>query len=275
MGNYANKEVLALLNAGNDSNLTFSDVSFSELVALEGNRTGLKVSSVRGGRYTGELDIEYERLGLITLFKGFIPKLDVYTLEVDRTDLILGKIAERYGVAINPADATINTHLVEDNYYYEVVTDSLGLQFTESITFKATIYKSPIDIFVPPVGDRFIYPQSTANRTFSRVYSGGLKLPELGFELVKYQQGQFADQNLAWLTRIITGHGWVLEKDIEIAYNLGEAVVSYNGPIGSLELSPPLGDTLMIPPTGVDNVLVIELNDRLCNNMVGKLTYYY
>lgn len=276
MGANTKGAVVALISASNDGlDITSSDVNLTDLVALDGLKTGLKVSAVRGGRYRGKVDITYHRLGLATLFAGFIPKIGLYTLEVDRNDIILSRIAERFGVKLDVEDVTITATPTEDGIDFLVESLSEGLQFQESTTFKATVAKSPIDVFVLPDSDRFVYPQVFTDRTFARIYSGGWNVNDLDFELVKYQVGMFADDVLTWITRIVSGNAWVNYDDLAVAYNLSGAAVVYNGPISGANLTPPGPDSLMIIPEDLSNVMVVELDDRLCKNMVGKLTYYY
>ena len=97
MGANTKGAVVALISASNDGlDITSSDVNLTDLVALDGLKTGLKVSAVRGGRYRGKVDITYHRLGLATLFAGFIPRIDLYTLEVDRIAGLPQVVADRH-----------------------------------------------------------------------------------------------------------------------------------------------------------------------------------
>lgn len=276
MGTQSKEALVSLLSTSNNNvDITSAEVDFSDLTALEGLHTGIKVTAVKGGRYRGSVDLTYHRLGLTTLFKGFEPRLDVYSLEIGRDDLILARIAERYGVKLEMDDVVIETVEVDGGFTFTVTSNAEGLQFQEEATFKAIVTKSPIDVFLLPDSDRFVYPLEFSNRTFARIYSGGWIVPEFDFELVKWAVGQVADDNLTWITRTISGNAWVNLEDLEIAYNLANAVVVYNGPVAGAALTPPTADTLLLVPEGVDNVMVVELNDRLCKNMVGNLTYYY
>jgi len=276
MGTNSKGALVALISESNkDLDITSGDVNLSDLVALEGLKTGVKVTAVRGGRYRGEVDITYRRLGLTTLFSGFIPKIELYTLEAERNDIILARIGQRFGVMLDVDDVTITATPDGDGLVFTVATDAEALQFQEAATFKATLTKSPIDVFVLPDTDRFIYPLEFSDRTFARIYSGGWNVTDLDFELAKYQVGSFADDDLTWITRIVSGNAWVNYDDLVIAYNLSGGVVVYNGPVSGADLSPPGSDTLMIIPEDLSNVMIVELDDRLCKNMVGKLTYYY
>ena len=276
MGTNSKGALVALISgSNNDFDITSGEVNISDLVALEGLKTGAHVTAVKGGRYRGEVDITYRRLGLTTLFTGFLPKIELYTLEAERNDIILARIAQRYGVALDVEDVTITTVPEDDKLVYTVTSVAEALQFQEAATFWATLNKSPIDVFVLPDADRFIYPLEFSDRTFARIYSGGWNVNDLDFELAKYQVGEFAGDDLTWITRIVSGNAWVNYDDLSIAYNLSGGVVVYNGPVSGADLSPPGSDTLMIIPEDLSNVMIVELDDRLCKNMVGKLTYYY
>ncbi len=267
--------VIDLINAVNDSHLRVADVTLSDPLSPVGRETEIKVTAVPGQGYRGELNITYQRLGLKSIFGFFQPKLDVYTLEVDRMDLVLGKIYERYGVKLPEDEVTITAAPTDHGLLYTVVVEDTSLQFVEDATFDATVAKSPIDIFVIPTSPSFVYPLDVAKRAFARVYSGGWYLKDIDFDLSVYQVGQLADDNLQWITQTVSGNTWVRDPELTIAYNIAEAVVVYNGPVTEEALSVPAGRSLLMPPEVAERVLIVELNDRLCPNMVGKLTYYY
>lgn len=267
--------VIELINAVNDSHLRVADVTLSDPLGPVGRETEITVKAVPGQGYRGELNVTYQRLGLKSIFGFFQPKLEVYTLEVDRMDLILGKIYERYGVRLPEDEVTITAEPTDNGLLYTVVCEDTSLQFVEDATFDTTVAKSPIDIFVIPTSPSFVYPLDVANRAFARVYSGGWYLKDIDFDLSIYQVGQLADDNLQWITQTVSGNSWVRDTELTIAYNIAEAVVVYNGPVNEEVLGVPGGRSLLMPPEIAENVLIVELNDRLCPNMVGKLTYYY
>lgn len=274
MGQESEKALLELINTTNSTALEPSHVSYGKPADIAPDLSSVAVTGRNG--YRGDVTVKYQRLGLDHLFSFFQPRI-----LVDDTDGVLApatvvaRIRESYPIQLELDDVDVVHEAWDEGDYYVVTAKDSSLVYKSTVTVGTRPrVQIPIDQYILPESSSYVYPNNSADRAYARIYSGGWYLPDCGIELSKLMVGAPANVNLAWLTTIVSGDQWTLDTTAPAALNLAGARVTYNGPVGGINLHPDDGMMLYRFPEAT-HVVLIELSDSLCTGMVGKLTYYY
>lgn len=274
MGQESNKALTGLINRTNASTLLPTQVAYGTPTDITEDSSQVTASGRNG--YRGDVDVKYRRLGLDHLFSFFQPRILVTDQDgVLAPDVVLARIQERYPVKLEADQVTVVHEAREDGDYYVVTANDNSLVYKSSVTVGTRPrVQTPISDFILPETSSYVYPNSSVDRAYARIYSGGWYLPECEIELSKLLVGEDANENLTWLTTIVSGDQWLLDGTAPGELNLAGGRVSYNGPVEGINLHPDDGMMLYRFPEA-SHVVLVELSDSLCTGMVGKLTYYY
>lgn len=263
-----------LINRDNQLDLKPTRLTFGNPVDQPDGLSSADVTALPPG-YWGTATIKYRRLGLDHLFSYFTPRVLMEDGESQLTDdELIRRIRSRYPVALNLDEVTITYEQREDGDYYIVTAKDSSLVYKNAVTIGTRPrVQIPISEFIFPDTESYVYPNNSEDRAYARIYSGGWYVPEAEIELSSFMLGQGPDENLVWLTTILSGDQWVLDAE-PAEMNLSGALVRYNGLVENIELHPDAGFMLYKFPTAT-HVMLLELSDTLCTGLVGRLTYYY
>lgn len=130
--------VLDLINATNNTDITFNEVVFTQLIEGEGSNTLLDVEAIAGKGYRGTAQIEYTRVNL-----NQIPNIGDEPLESDATTVggIIARINDLYYINLEASDVTVNGYdLSTDADTVIIDQPSPGVAVPVTVTAKAGSY---------------------------------------------------------------------------------------------------------------------------------------
>lgn len=268
---------LDLVNHDNQTSLTQEDVIFGS-VTDEGDRSHVTLVANPEGRYTRSVTFDYRRLRLSHLFGFFQPRVTVPDGVTPTVELFIEWVAERYGIRFEADVLTITAKTTEEGNFYIVEAKDSSLVYNDQATFLLDFSKIEISTVIGPETHNFIYP-TTQDETQpllgdALVYSSGWIVSEAAVDLGELLVGNFATDNLRWLTSTLSGEDWVSLKDTLTERNLYGAYVVHNGPVAEYELLR-IQDVSILNSKAATNVLVLKLDPTTCSNLTGYLTYYY
>ncbi len=270
------KELVKLINRDNTLDIQSDGVTFARPLDTNTGKTQVLVSGVKGSGYKLRVTVEYQRLGLSTIFKGFKPRVRLTPFIDDEYTELLEAIRLTYGVKLDLNETSITTREDDDGFNYTVITNDSSLQFSESVEVQALYNPVEMSEVLNNTGSQYQYPTDNFRLPFARVYSGGWFVPEVREHLLEYVSGRSSDADLAWLAKTLSGDEWVWDGLMQHQYNLYSAFIPYNGPILEwADFHPVTGKTLLVPPEGTERVLVLSLNSYLCTGLAGSLTIFY
>ena len=265
-----------LINHDNHTTLGHEEVRFEKPVPQENGKDRVAVVAVPGNRYKLHAVVEYQRLGLTTIFKCFKPKAQLTPFIDDVYAELLASILSTYGVKLDLAEVEITTREDADGFNFTVTTNDASLQYSEAVEVQGVWNQVDITSVLTQEGSQYQYPTERYTTPFARVYSGGWSVPEVGPDLALYLTGMAGDDNLAWLAQTLSGDTWYYDGLTQRAYNMYSSYVLYNGSIKDwADFHPATGRSLLVPPEGTSNVLVLNLNSYLCSGLNGSVTFYY
>lgn len=279
MGADSKQEFLDLVNQDNSLALTNKDVIFGTVLDTE-DRSTTRIKAAPGSGYRGGVTLHYRRLKLGTLFGFFQPKVLVPDSTEPTPQLLLALVKEQYGVDIALEDMVVLRKTIPEGDFYVVEAKDTSMVYSDTVEILLTFNQLEISTVIDPDSLSYVYP-TTQNpdepaKIDGLVYSGGWYVPEASVELSKFVAGNFADKNLAWLVQTLSGDDWDFEPSDSRPYNLAGALVDYNGPVSGVSLIDDLVVSLLCPQEESDrNVLVLKLDETLCDNFVGLMTIYY
>lgn len=269
-------ELVGLINHDNHTTIPDAAVRFEKPVDLENGKSRVNVVAVPGNGYKLYARVEYQRLGLSTIFKCFKPKAELTPFIDDVYGELLDAVYKGYGVKLDLSEVDIASREDAEGFNFTITTNDQSLHYTESVEVQA-LY-NPVEISSVMAGDgtQYQYPTERFLTLFARVYSGGWYVPEIVQDLAMFKQGMSGDDNLRWLAQTLSGDTWQYDGLLVHPYNMYSSYVSYNGPISAwTDFHPATGKTLLVPPAGAQNVLVLSLNSYLCSGLNGSITFYY
>jgi len=270
-------QLLGLVNQDNALTLTENDVIFGSVADDSAGRSIARITAVKGSGYRGGVTLRYRRLSLSSLFGFFNPKIQVENGVNPTVDWLTSKVFELYGVELNPNETVISRVHREDGDYYLVEAKDNSFYYSDQASFRLVFTQVDITTVVGEDTTNYVYPspQDTPAAIDGLVYSGGWLIPEAADELSEFLTGQYADDNLMWLTQTLSGDDWFNDSSNPQEYNLAQALVAYNGPVSSYSVIAADAVSLLKVPTGATKVLVLTLDSTLCTNFVGAFTYFY
>lgn len=274
MSNASAEKVVKLINEANNISLDPSIIKFENPVDRADGRSDVTFSAT--SKYSGSAKVNYQRIGLNHLFSFFRPLIPVDESEgVLTPSQVIERIKSQFPIDLQENEVTITHEVLDVGTAYTVTAKENSLVYAASATFgtKPTV-QTPITDYILPDTVSYVYPNNSLNKAYARIYSGGWYVTEAASELGAMLVGELANANLTWLTTILSGDDWYNDISRATGYNLGNAKVVYNGPVSGINLHPDDGLMLYRFPQA-ENVLLLELSDILCENLVGKLTYYY
>lgn len=279
MGADSKQQFLDLVNQDNSLALTDKDVIFGTVLDTE-DRSTTRIKAAPGSGYRGGVTLRYRRLKLGTLFGFFQPKVLVPDSTEPTPQLLLALLKDQYGVDIALDDMVVLRKTIPEGDFYVVEAKNTSMVYSDSVEVLLTFNQLEISTVIDPDSLSYVYPTvqdpELAAKIDGLVYSGGWYVPEAKIELGKFVAGNFADKNLAWLVQTLSGDDWAFEKSELRSYNLAGALVDYNDPVSGVSLIDDLVVSLLCPQEESDrNVLVLKLDETLCDNFVGLMTIYY
>lgn len=274
MTNASVEKVVTLINEANSISLDPGIVKFDNPADREDGRSDVRLTAQP--TYSGDAHVNYQRLGLDHLFSFMTPTIRADKAEgVLTPELVIARVKAQYPVDLQQDEVNVTHEELPEGIVYTVTAKENSLVYKSSVTFSTRpLTQTPIRDVVLPDSVSYVYPNNSTTKAYARIYSGGWYLPECSLELADLLLGSLADDNLTWLTTIISGNTWVLDEQNPATYNLAGAKVVYNGPVENINLHPDDGLMLYKFPNAT-HVCLVELSDTLCSGLVGKLTYYY
>lgn len=265
-----------LINHDNHTTLGHEEVRFEKPVPQENGKDRVTVVAVPGNRYKLRAIVEYQRLGLTTIFKCFKPKAQLTPFTDTPHQELLDSVFATYGVRLDLSEVNITTREDADGFNFTITTNDQSLQYSEAVEVQGVYDQVDITTVLSQEGTQYQYPTERYTTPFARVYSGGWAVPEVGPDLALYLTGMAGDDNLAWLAQTLSGDDWYYDGLNQRAYNMYSSYVVYNGSIDAwADFHPATGRSLLVPPEGTSNVLVLNLNSYLCSGLNGSVTFYY
>lgn len=269
-----------LVNKDNSLTLTKNDVILGKVNDLPDGRSKTRILAVRGSGYRGGVTLHYQRLRFSKLFGFFQPKVEVPQGFEPTIPLFIAQVELRYGIRLKEDEVIISRKTTEEGDFYVVEAKDTSLVYSDTAEFMLEFHQIEISTVVDGSSLNFVYPteqpEDETRRIDAVVYSGGWVVPEAKVELSAFLVGQFADYNLMWLTQTLSGESWYFHETLPMEHNIGGALVEYNGPAEGLKLLEDPDLALLVPPTEPhENVLVMRLDQELCTDFVGVLTFYY
>ena len=265
-----------LINHDNHTTLGHEEVRFEKPVPQENGKDRVAVVAVPGNKYKLHAIVEYQRLGLTTIFKCFKPKAQLTPFIDTPYQELLDSVFATYGVRLDLSEVTITTREDADGFNFTITTNDQSLQYSEAVEVQGVYDPVDITTVLSQEGTQYQYPTERYTTPFARVYSGGWAVPEVGPDLALYLTGMAGDENLAWLAQTLSGDDWYYDGLTQRVYNMYSSYVVYNGPIDTwADFHPATGRSLLVPPEGTSNVLVLNLNSYLCSGLNGSITFYY
>ena len=269
-----------LVNKDNNLTLTKEDIIFGKVDDLQDGRSRTKILAVRGSGYRGGVTLHYQRLRFSKLFGFFQPKVLIPDGFEPSVAIFIAQVELRYGIRLSEDDVVISRKTTEEGDFYLVEARDTSMVYSESAEFLLEFNQVEITTVIDAETHNFVYatpqPEDQARRTDGVVYSGGWVVPEAKVELANFMVGQMANSNLMWLTQTLSGDSWSFHETMPLDHNLGGALVEYNGPASELSKLADEDLALLVPPSAPhENVLVVRIDQTLCTDFAGVLTYYY
>lgn len=280
MGNESRKQLITQVNQDNlNLALTEDDVVFGTVSDTPEGRSITRIVAAPGSGYRGGVTLRYNRLRLGTLFGFFQPKVLVPNDTEPSVTLLIELVKDRYGLDLSEDDLTILRKTTDQGDFYLVEARDTSLKFSDSTEILLEFNQIEIGTVIDSETNNYVYPieQSEDNprKIDGIVYSGGWFVPEAAIELSAFLTGMSGDANLAWLAQTLSGDDWIHSLEPR-ERNTEGSLVDYNGPVAGVSLiQDPAISLLALPSEEASNVLVLKLDETLCTDVVGSLTFYY
>ena len=279
MGANSKQQFLDLVNQDNVLALTEKDVIFGTVNEIE-SRDVTRIKAAPDSGYRGGVTLRYNRLKLGKLFGFFQPKVLVPDSTEPTPELLVALVKENYGIALELDDVVVLRKTIPEGDFYIVEAKDTSLVYSGSAEILLTFNQLEISTVIDSETQSYVYPtpqeEALPPKTDALVYSGGWYIPEASIELSAFVAGNSADKNLAWLTQTLSGEDWVFQEAVPHPRNLAGGLVVFNGPENEYELIAEDVVSLLSPKgESIRNVLVVKIDETLCEDLVGLLTFYY
>lgn len=259
---------LDLINNKLESNLRQRDIRLENISYLEEGiyNTRATIVPVENSGYYGNVDIEYDRINIAYFFRGVSVLINpAYQRLV--SDL-LPAINSLYGLGLTKDD-------IEDG-----IIETTKLPFKITIKIKennpafygnfTVIVKDPNKSLTDLFNDISIggipYPTEDKNKIQGPLYFYASDYSVLKKVFVLYDENNIADKTLLDAFNHVDDVKWLLNENKQ-PFNLFNAKVIYNGPIGSNNSYTKRDD--------FTHVFVLKVDEKYCNNISGNLVLHY
>lgn len=242
------------------------DVDIKDIVYLQEGIYNTRATLVarRSSAFSGEVTIEYDRLNLGTFFLG--TTLEVLSSNQKLVSDYLPYLEKHYGLFLTEKDI-VDGRIVNENM-------SLPFKFILKVKENNPAWYGQVEITVvsekPQLRSIELRDSQEVKKLIGQEQATphlfGVDFSPISELLSHYYKGQVVPDRLKDYLNQVSEHTWVIESEFGQPYNLANAKVLYNGKTE---------ETTLTTNKNMSHVMVVELDNTLCENMQGYLLLHY